>query len=339
MLKKRLLVTIVIMMFASGTFVCAEEIGVRVNYRMKRIAEQLYDRQERVGAQRKLSSYGTEVTEYVLPILKEKGKDHARVAALRIIASVKDERAEDDVAILLKDPNHMVRQEAAKTLGIIGKKDSSVDALRKLLGDFYPNVRFNAIRAMASMARAKDTDVFISALGDYDPRIRKFAVVALGELRSKEAVPYLSQMVRDMDPEVRLELARAFGNIATADCLEPLVWLVSDPSPEIRGLAVEEIGTIKEGDREAALVSITESIYPDVIAKGIRGLTDIKSGKVLEIAKANLNSEHMIVKMAAIYAIGKMGKGENKAVLTDMLEAESTAVRKQAQEALADLKG
>jgi len=321
----------VFMVSQSGTFAQAD----RASARIKRLISQLEDKKRRLDAQRQLSSYGEEVVQHVVPVLRSTFDPVVRTAALRIIAKVGDSSVEDDIVVFLKDSNHKVRQEAARTLGVIGKKDTTIDALKAALNDHFPNVRYHIIRALSQMPRASETEIFVGSLGDYDPRIRKFAVVALGDLKSVEAIPYLSQMVGDIDPGVRVELVNTFEKIASPECLQPLVWLMGDFEPNIRVQAVEAIGKVKSDKTEDALVEAASSMDPRIASTAITELTARKSSRALEIAKAHIDDEHMSVKVAAIESIGKMGGNDDKPLLTKLLSAESTTVRKKAGEALA----
>ncbi len=333
MVKKILVIVLSVRLLSGPVSIC--DAKVSGNYKIKRLVSQLYDRRSAIDAQRKLSSYGTEVTEYVLPLLQDKNNESVRIAALRVIAGVGDSSAEDEVVMALKDRNFRVRQEAARTLSVIGQKESSVEPLKKLLNDYQPNVRYNAIKALARIGTKGETDLFISALGDYDPRIRMFAVIALGKLKASKAVPYLSRMVRDIDPGVRLELVKTLGEINTDDCLQSLVWLTGDPDVNIRMLAVENVGRSNAAGAEEALIGAAGSNDSHIASRAILSLAQRKSSDAVKIARENLNDEHMVVKLAAIEVLGKMGGKDEKTLLEPLLSAESTLVRKKAQEALA----
>lgn len=321
----------------SLTFFIAPEAsaGVGKAYKIKRLVSQLYEKKTSMDAQRMLPTYGVEVTEYVMPVANDKAADSSvRVAALRVISDVGDASAEEDVVALLGDRDNRVRQEAARTLSFIAVNESSIEPLKELLSDYFPNVRYNAVRALSRLARENETEIFIAALGDYDPRVRAYAVIALGKLKSAEAAPYLAQMVRDYDPEVRMQLTKTLAEIGTQDCLEPLAMLVSDPEVQIRARAVESIEKLNVKGVDDVLVRIADNPDPRVASRAIYALAERKSPQALEVAKANLDAEHMEVKLAAIDAVGKLGKKGDKALLKPLLAAESTLVRKEAKKVL-----
>ncbi|MBD3426260.1 MAG: hypothetical protein GF409_03395 [Candidatus Omnitrophica bacterium] len=306
-------------------------------YKIKRLVSQLYKKRTRIDAQRDLATYGTEATKYLLPVLEQKDNESAKVAALRVIADIDDPSAEDEVMEALKDRNHRVRKEAARTLSVIASKEASIEALRQLTTDYYPEVRYNAIRALARIAPEEDADLFLSVLGDADPRIRMCAVVALGKIRDQRAVPYLSQLVRDYDPNVRRAVVMALANIGTQDCLKPVVAMMRDPDLGVRMLAVEKVGRMKVQGADEILAREANDYDPRIASRAIIALADRKSPLALEVAKEHLDDEHLSVILASIKVVGRMGGENEKPLLESLLKAESSNVREQAQKALAEV--
>jgi HEAT repeat protein len=308
-------------------------------YKIKRLVSQLYDKQTVVDAQRNLTSYGNEVTPYLLPVLEEKDNETAKVAALNVMANIGDASAEDAVVKLLRDRDDRVRQQAARTLSAMGvKNEYAIEALKEQLVDYNPDVRYNAIRALSKIAPKEDANLFMEALGDYDPRIRMFAVLALGRLDVREAVPYLSQMVRDPDPNVRMAVVIALSKIGTQDCLEPLVVMMRDPDLNVRMLVVEKIGHATMKGADEPLVRVSDSRDPRVASMAIVALGNRKSPLALETARKHIDDEHLAVKLTSIEVIGKMGNKDDLPLLRSLIQAESSQVRKKAKEALAEVK-
>jgi HEAT repeat protein len=305
-------------------------------YTAKRLVSQLYDRPTRAEARRSLASSGPEVVEYVVPLLKDKNNEFVQVAALYILSKTGDSSVEEEVIEKLRDRNHKVRQEAANTLGVIGTR-KSIEPLKDLFNDHFPNVRFSALRALTRIAPKDETDLFISVLGDYDPRVRMYAIAALGKLRAKEAVPYLAQLTRDFDPGVRIAVVSALSRIGTKECVQPLTWLTGDPDLNVRLLAVKSLGELNIPDAEGPLVKAANSSDPRVAATAIIALGRRKSSKALEIAKKHLDDEYMGARIASIEVIGYLGGAGEKEALEPLLKAESALVRKKAKEALMEV--
>jgi len=313
------------------------------SYKIKRLVTQLYDRKAMMDAKRQLLSYGSEVTEYLVPVIQdesgEKSAERAKITALRIISSVGGSGAEDAVVKLLADKNYRVRQEAAKALSVIAKKRSSISPLKDLfMHDANANVRFNAIKALVKLAPEEETDLFVNALGDRDARIRRFAVIALGNIKSVRAIPSLTQLVRDPDANVRLELARALAKIDNTACLASLKVLIMDSHPNIRMLTIREISRSKLKGVDEILVSAADSSDGRVASLAIIALAERNSGSTVEVARKHFNDERLVVRMAAIEAVGKMGGEAEKPLLEVLLKSESSRVRKKAEEAMANIR-
>ncbi|MDP8298594.1 MAG: HEAT repeat domain-containing protein [Candidatus Tantalella remota] len=338
MLKKTVGIFVVaVMLLGLSARVCDaawEKTWVEKNYKIKRLVNELYNKPKAMDAQRQLENYGSEVTPFLMPLLEDKTNDSVRIAALNIIAAVDGKTAEDAAIKLLKDRSARVRKTAARTLSVIGSKPEAIKPLKKLLSDYSPEVRFNAIRALAAIAPKEEVNLFIGALGDYDPRIRMFSVKALGKLKSKESVQYLVQMVRDPDPDVRMALVTSFAQINTAECVPAMVWLMTDPEVKVKVLAVKELTKMTAPGVEEALVGGTKNMDPRVASLAIVGLMKTKSSKAVEIAISHLDDEHMLVKVASIEVIGKMGDSEQQKLISPLMEAESSKVRKKARAAL-----
>ena len=79
-MKKFIAVMVVICVCFSSMGAYAED-----NARIKRLIAGLYDKKTAMDSQRKLTSYGPEVTEYLVPVLSSENKLAVRIAALRII--------------------------------------------------------------------------------------------------------------------------------------------------------------------------------------------------------------------------------------------------------------
>ncbi len=308
-----------------------------VNYKIKRLTSQLYNRSEAMDAQRLLVSFGPEALKYVVPLLEDKKSESVRVAVLRIIADIGDPSAEDDVVNVLGDSAYRVRQEAARTLSVIGKKKTTVEPLKKLIRDYNPNVRYYAVKALSVLAGVEEKDLFLAALSDYDPRTRVAAVIALGRLKVQEAVPYLAQMVRDYEPAVRMEVAKALELIGSETCVQPLVWLLSDPDVNIRVQAIDTLNTMNFPIADEQIALAADSDDPRVASRSIEALGMRNSSRALEVARSHVDSEHMAVKLAALGVISKLGGKEEKVLLENLRDAEATAVRKKAGEALAEV--
>ena len=127
------------------------------------------------------------------------------------------------------DPADFVREQAARTLGEIGRDDpAAADDLVRMLEAGDAAERVAAARAVAFVGdgAARAVPGLTRALGDPDAKLREEAAEALGGIGApaKPAVPALLDLLRDPDPKVRNEADEALRKISyTLDGSDPLV--------------------------------------------------------------------------------------------------------------------
>lgn len=110
----------------------------------------------------------------------------------------------------LKDPNHIIRLEAAIAIGFIGTH-KEVPRLLPLLDDQVPAVRFQTISSLAFLRDPRATPVLIDRFESEIPANRDQILRAIGQLGGPEAFPLLKRGITDKDPTVRLGAAVGFG--------------------------------------------------------------------------------------------------------------------------------
>lgn len=193
--------------------------------------------------------------------------------------ALEEEQIKDEIDIqidLLKDPDWVVRREAAITLGEMGD-ERCVEPLARALRDGDWQVREVAIEGLGQIG-SPAVEALLKLLRDWD--VRKYSIAALGkihdervldpllmQLRNDEfkddatdalvslgepAVPHLAKALGDKDELVRKQAVLALGRIKSAKAIDPLVEMLKDPDWFTRltaAAALEAIGD--ERGREA----------------------------------------------------------------------------------------
>ncbi|HEU4686645.1 MAG TPA: HEAT repeat domain-containing protein [Nitrospira sp.] len=192
---------------------------------------------------------------------------------------LEEEKVKDEIDIqidLLKDPDWVVRREAAITLGEMGD-ERCVEPLCRALYDGDWQVREVAIDALGQVG-SPAVDMLIKLLRDWD--VRKYAIAALGKIRDERvldplmqqlhndefkddatnalvelgepALPRLVAALKDKDELVRKQAVLALGRIKHGEAIDPLIEMLSDKDWFTRltaAAALEAIGD--ERGREA----------------------------------------------------------------------------------------
>jgi HEAT repeat protein len=185
---------------------------------------------------------------------------------------LEEEKPKDEIDIqidLLKDPDWVVRREAAITLGEMGD-ERCAEPLCHALYDGDWQVREVAIDALGQIG-SPAVDKLIKLLRDWD--VRKYAILALGKIRDERvldplmhqlrneefkddatnalvelgqpAVPRLIEALKDKDDNVRKQAVLALGRIKQTEAIDPLIAMLADKDWYTRltaAAALEAIG-------------------------------------------------------------------------------------------------
>jgi HEAT repeat protein len=185
---------------------------------------------------------------------------------------LEEEKPKDEIDIqidLLKDPDWVVRREAAITLGEMGD-ERCAEPLCHALYDGDWQVREVAIDALGQIG-SPAVDKLIKLLRDWD--VRKYAILALGKIRDERvldplmhqlrneefkddatnalvelgqpAVPRLIEALKDRDDNVRKQAVLALGRIKQTEAIDPLIAMLADKDWYTRltaAAALEAIG-------------------------------------------------------------------------------------------------
>ena len=168
---------------------------------------------------------------------------------------LEEEKVKDEIEIqidLLKDPDWVVRREAAITLGEMGD-ERCVEPLCNALRDGDWQVRDVAIEGLGQIG-SPAVELLIKLLRDWD--VRKYAIAALGKIRDERvldplmlqlrndefkddainalvelgqpALPRLVKALKDKDENVRKQAVLALGKIKHTEAIDPLIDMLSD---------------------------------------------------------------------------------------------------------------
>lgn len=160
-------------------------------------------------------------------------------SSLGSLGEVAMEQAAPAVADLLLDSSDAVKQAAARALGEIGATPKALHSAIAALGHSEVRTRRAAVLALGRIEAGSAFTPLTKAVGDPDALVRQGALAALGELADERARPYFrNRLAQDPDQGVRSEAAYRLGKLGTPEDL-PLLGSVAteDRSPLVRGWA------------------------------------------------------------------------------------------------------
>jgi HEAT repeat protein len=143
----------------------------------------------------RLASPGVFRTFLNMSIIGGGGATSARTArALRTVEGGSGDLATADVLARLDDPDHEVRDEAARALGRIGATDA-VEALIGRLMDPHSSIRPQAARALGQIGDPRAVPALLECLSGASEELQEACAHALGELGGRESVRRLLRLL------------------------------------------------------------------------------------------------------------------------------------------------
>lgn len=165
---------------------------------------------------------------------------------------LEEEKVKDEIDIqidLLKDPDWVVRREAAITLGEMGD-ERCIEPLCNALRDGDWQVREVAIDGLGQIG-SPAVEMLIKLLRDWD--VRKYAIMALGKIRDERVLdPLMAQLRND---EFKDDATSALVDLGEP-AVERLVKALKDKDENIRKQAVLALGRIKHNDAIDPLIEM-----------------------------------------------------------------------------------
>jgi HEAT repeat protein len=205
---------------------------------------------------------------------------------------LEEEKVKDEIEIqidLLKDPDWVVRREAAITLGEMGD-ERCVEPLGHALRDGDWQVREVAIEGLGQIG-SPAVELLIKLLRDWD--VRKYAIAALGKIRDERvldplmlqlrndefkddalnalvelgepALPRLVTALKDKDENVRKQAVKALGLIKHANAIDPLIDMLADSDFYIRLMAAAGLEAIGDDRGRDAIKPLMKD--PDMVVR------------------------------------------------------------------------
>jgi HEAT repeat protein len=187
---------------------------------------------------------------------------------------------------LLKDPEAMVRAEAALGLGryllraeVLDKEIAEIPDVEQALRDVAEDdvelaeVRGRAIEALGVRGHEWVRDLIEDAYSSGERRLQISAVHAMGRSADADWLATIVEEMHNEDPEMRFEAAQAAGELGEEDIIPELASLTQDEDAEVQEAAIAALGHIggpaarsvlhsvaSESNDERVLESVTDAL-------------------------------------------------------------------------------
>ena len=202
---------------------------------------------------------------------KEKAPIEVVVSAVRALGQMQATGSAAALATVASapgtDPN--VRLEALTALAAM-KASEGLPVAQDLLTDEWPTMRAAAVRAAAAIDPEAFTFVLSGLEPDRDWHVRAALADVLGGLAPAVALDRARLMLQDEDKRVLAPVLGALVQLKAPDASEILIRHLKDPDFVVRSAAASGLGTLKPDGGAAALRDAFEAALPDS-AYGTRG--------------------------------------------------------------------
>jgi HEAT repeat protein len=310
----------------------------------------------RVCVAQALWEIGGEQVKEVVPVLvaglQDRSNAAVRARAAAALGAMRSQNAKALEALedALADTDNEVRIEAAFALGTIGAQKSALKFLTALRD---PEIKVRLVAAQAVWLLGRHTQgvpVLIEALSGEDPDLRLNAVVALAKMGpdAREAVGALAKALHGRDAAVRAHAAEALYRVGpeAKSAVPSLCDALQSPDASLRVQAAYALGGVGKEAREA--LPMLERALTDketavrLFAARALWAVEPKIGVVLPVLTQALQKDADAGQRARAAAIlGSLGLRAQNAVpdLLDAVHDADKAVRIAAARALGDIGG
>ncbi len=135
---------------------------------------------------------------------------------------------------LLKDPEVMVRSDAAESLGLLAYQPARKAIELLLQNELEPFVRADAAETLGDLGDTKAIDSLKLAMEDPDSAVRSYTANSLGLLGSSELIPQLQAYLDSEDYlEVKAELWGAQYRLGREKALEEFLQVLRDTDEDL----------------------------------------------------------------------------------------------------------
>ncbi|MBS3781442.1 MAG: HEAT repeat domain-containing protein [Candidatus Thermoplasmatota archaeon] len=272
------------------------------------------------------------------------------------IEELKDERDIEKLIELLQESEVQIREEAVKTLGMIGAEKALSPLIERLKEDPASTVRANAALALSNLESEECKTALKEAADDEDWKVRHDAAIAMGDFQEETLEEKLCSLIKDEELEVRRKAinslgeigdedkiseiqghledeslkkhaARAISKIGTKKAVEPLEEIYYDGDQEIREIAVQGIGKIEREEISSVILDALEDDSWRIREEAAKILGDKEDDEYIPNLVERLKDENKYVVEAALRSLGNLDKDEVLEAIKGKMDDEEPNIR------------
>jgi HEAT repeat protein len=261
-----------------------------------------------------------------------------RPRILEALGRLGDRRALERIIGLLDDPDESVRLHAVQAVQRMPDRRAEQPILRIMMQSQNPELKRQAVLALASTGSPKAIPILSSLLDGADNALKNAIVEALGQINAIEASESLAGLLHDDDLSIVLKVLAGMQKFPALSATPRLAELSEHPQADIRRHSLDMLAEIND---EVSIGILEERLLNDssveVRAAAARGLGRAGDRKVIPLLERSLQDEP-VVRSAATFSLGESGDDSVVPTLLALLNDPVPKVRYHALSGLGKLK-
>lgn len=284
-----------------------------------------------------------------------------RLAAVKSLASMRDDQALSALVSALKDPESAVREAAVGAIKAFCDS-RTIPYLRPLLKDPDSGVRAAAARTMLAIgwtpadereaarvlvaqgefkqaARHGEAafEAFVDVLRDHSHLSRRNAIEALALLTDSRVPGVLRDCLTDPDTQVRVAAAEELAKHPGPETTEALAMALGDSEPLLRAAAAASLGRLGEKAAVPHVIEVLQDMHWSVRKAAVDTLGQLADVRAAAPVAGRLKDADTDVREAAVIALGRIGDQRAVEWLVTSLADSASTVRHAAASVLNSL--
>ncbi|MCK4423958.1 MAG: HEAT repeat domain-containing protein, partial [Candidatus Omnitrophica bacterium] len=244
------------------------------------------------------------------------GNEQAKISAIKELAKMNELEMTAVIARQLNNQSQSVRQEAAKTLAVLGAKEC-IPALLSGLESPDPKTAVVIIEAIICLDQDKTEAVLKKCLLHGDPKVCIAAVEYIKDNHVKQVTDQLMDLLEDSDASVRIAACQALGQLKVQESIRAVCGMLKAEDPAERKAAITALGKIGCKDAVPYLAGRLDKVEVDEYTDILKALVKIGHKSAVPYLMQGLNAEEANIRLIVVKGLGQFFDEETAITLVE----------------------
>jgi len=218
---------------------------------------------------------------------------------------------------------------------LIGKRDIIEHLEKNALYDSAPKVRAAAVEIIGKVGDPNSVDILTKAFRDTSDEVKTNALYGLGKTENPQALMTIAIALKDADENIRMGAMEALGLLKAPDGLQFILDGLKDSSLMVKATAVAALGDLGDKENRETVVKIfNNTLEPLVKLAAAYAIVKLGGLKALDIIKESLKEQNILVKVRTCMYLGKLGLKETLPLLEGLSKNTNKIIQQSALKAI-----